>query len=180
MTPVKHACHRYPRRRRGRWKEKCLIGFIDTGWAPKLANTVPYVNIAIFENIWNLRDVYCNPAVPICNCWKGVCLYVVIYGAICLQSQKVFLQPVHFQQRSKISILLYVVSKPIQKNSRLYGKIARYYVLIGLTFIQAADDSERGNLNRQSSNLIWLHPGIAHQVELYSNGTVVLYGRKLL
>ncbi len=58
-------------------------------------------------------------------------LYVVcIYGAICLQIQKYFSpDPTIFSQKSKILILLYVVSKLKQKNSRFRGKTARYYVL---------------------------------------------------
>ncbi len=57
-------------------------------------------------------------------------LYVVcIYGAICLHIfQKVAMDPAIFSPRSKILVLLYIVSKLMEKNSRFHGKIARYYI----------------------------------------------------
>jgi hypothetical protein len=58
-------------------------------------------------------------------------LYVVcIYGAIYLQIQKYFPpDPAFFSSRSKILILLYVVSKLMQEISRFHGKTARFDVL---------------------------------------------------
>ncbi len=51
-------------------------------------------------------------------------LYVVcIYGAICLQIQKTFPpDPAFFSSRSKTLILLYVVSKLMQKKSKFMAK----------------------------------------------------------
>ena len=56
-------------------------------------------------------------------------LYVVcIYGAICRQITKKFPpDSAIFSPESKISILLYVVSKLMQKISGFNGKTGRYY-----------------------------------------------------
>jgi hypothetical protein len=43
--------------------------------------------------------------------------------------KKIPLDPAIFSSESKISILLYVVSKFMQKISRFYGKTGRYYDL---------------------------------------------------
>jgi hypothetical protein len=58
-------------------------------------------------------------------------LYIVcIYGAICLQIKiKIPPDPAIFSPESKISILLYVVPKLMQINSRFNGKTGRYYDL---------------------------------------------------